>query len=206
MNRLFAAFVVLFALFCAPSVFAEDTISDVMITKTQGDVSLIREGSTLPAKEGTALKAGDTLKTAAGSNVDFSMNALAGCRVLPDSEVLVKDPKKNTMLVKLGSGKAVFNLEKLPQESSFRVETPTAIASVRGTQFLGSVSENGSTFAVRDDTIEVFQLSDGEPVGKSVTIEAGFSCDITGSGFDTRAASGAELTSMEQVASVKTCG
>ncbi len=206
MKRTLTAFAVLSALSLASAVFAGDDVSDVTIIKIQGDVSLIRGGSASPAAEGTTLKAGDTLKTAASGNADFSMNALAGCRVLPGSEIQVKDPNKKTMLVKLTNGKAMFNLEKLPTKSSFKVETPTAVASVRGTQFLGNVLENGnSTFAVRDDAIEVLRLSGGEPVGEPVTIGEGFSCDITNSGFESRSASGAELASMEQVGFVRTC-
>ena len=64
MKRILAVSVVWFALSLSLPVFAEEDVSDVMITKIQGDVSLIREGSVLPAKEGAVLKAGDTLKTA----------------------------------------------------------------------------------------------------------------------------------------------
>jgi hypothetical protein len=86
------------------------------------------------------------------------------------------------------------------------VSTPTAIASVRGTQFTGRVQGlSSSTFTVRDDAIQVQRVEGGNPVGQPMTIQSGFSCDATAQGISSREASGSELTVMEQAGAVKTC-
>jgi hypothetical protein len=191
-----------FLLWASSTAFADES----SIIKIQGEATIVRAGQMIQAVEGARLKEGDVLKTSANGTVDFSMNALAGTRVLPASEVAVEGAKKSEMRLKLRAGQALFNLEKLPKDSSFQVTTPTAIASVRGTQFTGRV-QNGSssTFSVRDDAIQVQRLEGNIPVGEPLTIGSGFSCDATAQGLISRPASGSELTVMEQVGAVKTC-
>ncbi|HTL71128.1 MAG TPA: FecR domain-containing protein [Candidatus Eisenbacteria bacterium] len=183
------------------------------LTKVQGDVQIVRGGQSSAAKEGAQLEPGDVVRTGPDGTADLSLDALAGCRVLPASECGISEHKKNEMRLKLSGGRAIFNLEKLPIDAEFKVETPTAIASVRGTQFSGNVlmGPRGArtTFSVRDDAIQILRLEGGKPVGDPVTVSAGFSCDISAGDFRTltaRQATGAELTVMEQSGSVKTCG
>ncbi len=200
-----AAALLVFALSASGPAFAETT--DAAVTRVEGGVTIVRGTQTFPAEAGTRLSEGDVVKTAPGATADFTMNAVAGCRVMPETECAIADPKKGSMRVRLAGGKILFNLEKLPAESSFRVETPTAIAAVRGTQFSAESGGNGSSFAVRDDAIEVSGLSpDGTPTGETIVVEAGFALDANSSGLEgIRPASGLELTSIEQVGTVKTC-
>lgn len=186
---------------------AADETPFTALTKVQGDVTVLRGGQSLPGTEGRALETGDVVRTGSDGTADISMNALAGCRVMPGSECGIREQKKKEMHMKLSGGRAIFNLEKLPIDAKFSVETPTAIASVRGTQFSGNVDGPNTTFSVRDDSIEVFRLEGGNPVGDPVTIGAGFSCDVAEGmgGMTTRQATGVELTVMEQTGSVKTC-
>lgn len=187
---------------------AEQNTSDAAITGVEGEVTVVRNGASTPASEGMPLKQGDVVKTGPGGAADFSMNGLAGGRLLADGECSLEDPQKKSMRVKLALGKILLNLEKLPEESSFEVETPTAIASVRGTQFSGFVGSRGSSFSVRDDAIQVRRMQGGRPVGDPILIGEGFSCDVGPEGFGrltSRPATGQELVLIEQVSTVKTC-
>ena len=92
--------------------------------------------------------------------VDMSMNGLAGCRVLAGSQVEVASWKSENMSLSVEKGNVILNLDKLPKESSFKIETPTAVATVRGTQFWGRVEGKAretsvTTFAVRRGTVEI---------------------------------------------------
>ncbi len=83
------------------------------------------------------------------------------------------------MSLKLSKGNAILNLEKLPKGTSFQVETPTAIAAVRGTQFWGRVNPENpnnpiTTFAVRRGQVEVLAKSEG----KKFILEAGQALDV----------------------------
>jgi hypothetical protein len=207
-NLFFIAAIGLF--FLTSYAFAEDC--ETSISKIQGQATLIQDGQSRPAQEGDKLKTGDVVKTSADGTVDFTMGSLAGCRVLPDTECKISDAKKTDMVVKLEKGWALFNMKKLPEDTAFRVETPTAIASVRGTQFSGRVDTSilkdpKSTFTVRESTIAVSKLTNGVPQGTPIIIQEGFSCDITLTEIQAlaRPATGQELAVIEQVPLVTAC-
>ena len=78
--------------------------------------------------------------------------------------MMVKSWKIDEMALTLEKGNVVLNLDKLPEKSTFKLETPTAIAAVRGTQFWGRVMPTnkegvmGTTFAVREGAVEITPL------------------------------------------------
>ena len=206
MKKILSVFLLLFVAFLFQvSAHAQE---EMMVLNVQGNASIIREGQSLPASVGMACQKGDILKTGADCLLDVSMNRLAGMRVLASSECEVVGANKEAMNLKVTSGNVILNLEKLPSDSTFQLETPTAIASVRGTQFWGRVDlqkmENPvTTFAVREGAIEVFAKS----VGKSFTIEQGQALDIPKDETvvpSVRPALAGELAAMEQASSIKT--
>ena len=113
------------------------------------------------------------------------------------------------MKVKVNSGGVILNIEKLAKASKFQVETPTAIATVRGTQFSGFVdaSRPGKpvcTFAVRENAVDVMVFSTGE----TVTIGEGRALDIPrdiAGPLSPRQAFGKEMASLEQTSTIRTC-
>ena len=133
----------------------------MVVMDVQGDGQIIRQNTAMPATAGMESQPGDILKTGSNCRMDVALNSLAGCRVLPASNVLVMDSKLSAMHLKVNSGNVVLNLKKLPKDSSFELETPTALASVRGTQFWGRVEKKAAenpvtTFAVREGVVEIF--------------------------------------------------
>ena len=195
----------LFGCFYA-SAYAET--EKVMVTQVSGSPEIIRQGKSIPASVGMACQKEDQLKTTSECSMDIAMNGMAGCRVLPSSECLIADADQDSMQLKVNNGNVILNLEKLPQGSTFKVETPTAVASVRGTQFWGRVdlqkAENPvTTFAVREGTVEIFAKS----VNKHFTVEKGRALDIpkdASSVPSIRTALAGELQAMEQASSIKT--
>ncbi len=131
------------------------------LNSVSGDVKVMRAGQEIPAQTKDTLKKGDKLVTGASPSctADMSMNDLAGCRVLPNSEVEVAGWKPENMSLNVISGNVILNLKKLPADSSFKVETPTAVAAVRGTQFWGRVEGSSdspvTTFAVRQGEVDI---------------------------------------------------
>jgi hypothetical protein len=181
---------------------------EVTIAKVQGEVMVTRGDQTWPAKEGMAYQENDILKTGENCMVDFTMNGLAGCRMLASSECAVVSANSNAMAVKVNDGNVILNLKKLPAESSFELETPTAVASVRGTQFWGRVNpaqiENPvTTFAVREGSVEVL----AKTAGQSFMLTPGQALDIpldASSVPSVRPALDAEMAAMEQAESIPT--
>ncbi len=151
------------------------------VNSVQGDVKIMRDGQEIPVQVKDSLKKGDKLITCDNCTTDMSMNDLAGVRVLPKSEVEIAGWKSDSMAVNVNSGNVILNLKSLPKESSFKVETAAAVASVRGTQFWGRVDgASGSpvtTFAVREGRVDVtdkassqvFALSAGQALDLSKT-------------------------------------
>ena len=139
--------------------------------------------------------------------LDVSVNGLAGCRLLESSECSLTAVEKNSMQLDVTQGNVVLNLAKLPGESIFRLETPTAVASVRGTQFWGRVDTKQAgnpvtTFAVREGKVDILdKVSKG-----SFNLEKGQALDIPKDPAATpsvRVALAGEMQAMEQADAIK---
>ncbi len=178
------------------------------ISFVEGDVEVIRGGQTLPAELGMAIQARDIVQTRPGGTADVSMNGKAGVRLLPETEAELSETGDSSMRVEVRSGNVILNLEKLPATSSFQLETPTAIASVRGTQFWGRVdlqqADNPvTTLAVREGSIEVFTKG----AGRTFLLDQGQALDIPRDAAVVpvvRAALEAEMQAMEQASTIGT--
>jgi hypothetical protein len=138
------------------SLFAEAIVSGI-----KGKATIVRGGSPLTLSMGTPLKKGDILKTEAGGQVDVSLNGAAGVRFLEGSEVVLRDIEPENTQLDLKIGNIIANLKKkLSDDQDFKVETPTAVLAVRGTQFWGQVATPSAvpvtTFAVRKGEVEIF--------------------------------------------------
>lgn len=192
-----------------PFLFAAET-TGTSITKVQGNASIIRNGQTLSAQKGQSLEPNDVIKTNAAATVDFATNGISGTRVFSSTEVVVAEPSKESMTLKLKSGSLILNVEKLSKGSVFRVETPTAIAAVRGTQFssrvdLPETDHPTSSFAVRDGSVDVLTLGTNE----TFTLNEGDAIDIPKditNPLSIRNALGSELSALDQASSIHTCG
>lgn len=158
----------------------------------------------VPGSDWTALKSGQevplnaSIRTGSGAVLDLSVSGTAGIRLLGGSSMEIGDIV-STGKVKVSDGNILVKVGKLDAGRSFQVETPTAIASVRGTQFWGQVTKAGEegVFAVRDGSVEVTLKESG----KSFVCSKGDAVDIAPGAkkFDKRAAKKEELGAMEQI-------
>ena len=190
------------AVLCSPSHAEGQNI----VTQSSGTVLILRGTDEIPAVPGTVLMAGDILKTSEEGTADISLNGLAGARVLGTSEVSVDDTAAASMRLTIRSGNAIMNLDKLPTTSTFRVETPTAVASVRGTQFWGRVGspsgEPVTTFAVREGAVQIFTKASSQ----TFDLTQGEALDIPQSSLIApivRAALDDEMKAMAQADSIR---
>ena len=175
------------------------------LNRVLGDVKVMREGQEMAAAQNDALKKGDKLMTGPDCTADMSMNDLAGCRVLPGSEVEVAGWKPENMSLNVVSGNVVLNLKTLPKDSNFKVETPTAVATVRGTQFWGRVEGPSdspvTTFAVREGVVEIMDKASSQ----MFTLNPGQALDLSKDAATPpalREALPGEMQAMEQADSI----
>ena len=207
-NMTIRILIFLFTFLCVPIAYAAE---EVTVTNVQGSAAIIRNGQSLPVANGQNIQKDDILKTEKGGVIDIEMNGLAGCRILEASQSKIVSTKEEAMVLRIENGKIVVNLEKLPKSSTFKLESPTAVAAVRGTQFFGNVDLNlatssNTTFAVREGSIDVVTIA----TGQAFTVNEGFAMDIprdfTSGNLAPREALGVEMATLDQASTVRTCG
>jgi hypothetical protein len=154
-----------FALGAVPSHAA-----DAVLTKISGPVFIRAEGSKkdLPAKGGEELLYGDSIRTGSGGAAHVLIGERGAVLVREHSFFTLQgEPQKTTL--NFAFGEFLIGLrKKLEKGESFRVRTPAAVASVRGTLFWGKTDKKKtSTYAGFGHTIAVTAH------GKTVLVQAG---------------------------------
>ena len=164
-----------------PSVVQNDGI----INFTTGDVKLVVNGQAITANTGDKITQGMTVKTGSKSIVDIYFEGSV-IRILEKSSVVMTELVKNLTDSKeltelyVENGKVFSKVtRKLTEGEKFRVNTPTAVAGVRGTEFIVS-EENGKSniaciegkVAVRDSASDDSAFVDVE-AGKEANVEKG---------------------------------
>lgn len=151
----------------------------------KGDVQILKaEGTPEKAKVGSKIHPGQTISTGADSRAKIVMSDRNVVNVSPDTKLVIEkyenDPKKGTKEVemKLIEGKVRNNVEQKydGEKSKFIIKTPTAVAGVRGTQFMTSFSpRTGMTQIVTMKGAVTFASlgANGQPIGAPVTVNRG---------------------------------
>jgi len=180
---------------------------DAFISRVQGKAAIDSDGRSYQAVIGSPLEKGDIIRTEKGAQVDVSMNKLAGFRLLASSDMTLEDIEKTDMKLKITKGNVILNLQQLPQDTAFAMDTPSAVAAVRGTQFWGRVDAPSpgasvTTLAVREGAVSVLVKSSGE----TVTLNPGQALDISLQGGPSapREALKAEMGAMAQASEIST--
>lgn len=155
------------------AVFHAAAAGATSITETDGKVLFLKSGSYTWAQvsRGQVLAAGDQLKTASGSRATVTFDDASRVQLNPGSSFTLKEatPQASGMELKLGSLKAWISKSL---NRRFQVRTPTAVCSVRGTEFGVDVDGSGDTsvqmfgglLAVADTTGNEVLLKDQESV------------------------------------------
>lgn len=152
-----AAAIAWLAVFClafAPGHPAESATDEniASIHKIEGDVQL-RDGDDeewIEAVDGDELFEGTQVKTGPGSQALLRWRMKHAVKVFELTRLTVDELNLERMSektsVNISSGKTFVRANKLMSDkSSFTVRTPTAIAGVRGTEFLVNVQKNNTT-------------------------------------------------------------
>ena len=130
---LFSAFVVglLFVALAAAPAAAETVIASI-----DGVVEIMRQGtfSWTSVKAGDALEIGDQLRTAGGGRAEVVLQDGSRVRLGPRSSFTVDRVEKESFSMKLGFGSLKAWVKHIAGRQ-FDVRTPTAVCSVRGTEF-----------------------------------------------------------------------
>jgi len=159
--------------------------NDGVINFITGDVKIVSDGKTIAANAGDIITQGMTVKTGTKAIVDIYFEGSV-IRILEKSSVVMKELVKNLSDSKeltelyVENGQVFSKVtRKLTDGEKFRVNTPTAVAGVRGTEFLVSEEEGKSTIACIEGKVAVKETASDDSTfidveaGKEASVEKG---------------------------------
>src|SRR5689334_12215129 len=127
-------------LLCASVALAEDVGS---VASIRGDAQIGRGGAFTPAAVGAGVQIGDELRTGDGQmrvvfRDDSVVDLTERSSLTVDTQVFNPASSTYTSLLRLAAGKARALVSKVygTPGASYEIQTPTAVAGVRGTTFL----------------------------------------------------------------------
>jgi hypothetical protein len=128
------------------------------VASVEGIVDIGRAGVFSPAETGMDVELGDELRTADGRlrvifQDDSVLNLAENTRLVIDSQVFEPEQSRFNSVMRLLGGKVRAAVSEYYQQpgAEYEVETPTAVAGVRGTTFLVTYDE-------MDDVTEVLGI------------------------------------------------
>ena len=151
------------------------------VTSVSGPVQLISgaDGRKLPLTSNTLIRVGDEVLSSSGSATIVLADG-SEVRISPDSRLtfnrLTQYGKSGMVDTRLRLHKGEVHTRVKPViegGARFEIETPSAVAAVRGTAFALQTSENGSRLQVTEGVVDF-----GAP-GKTRRIPAGYSATVS---------------------------
>jgi prepilin-type processing-associated H-X9-DG protein len=147
------------------------------ISSVSGDVQVLRSGSTesVKATNGIELAVGDTITTGSNGSANLTFFDGSVMEIKANSEILVNELStastgSTTVSLMEQVGSTINRIGKLVDSTSkYEVETPAAVAVVRGTVYDMLVQQNGTTTLKSEEGSVSFTAS-----GVTVTVNKGF--------------------------------
>lgn len=145
-----------------------------------GDVKIRSAAGEKAANQGDGLVVNDVITTGKKAVVDLLYGKSGVIRVSENSNLIVSsiaDKSNNDTIMTMNNGKVLCTLAKL-KGTGFKVKTPTAVASVRGTSFTVLSDKKGAKLSVVKGTVAVNPVKEGKIIeDKSIDVEAGKKTD-----------------------------
>lgn len=141
-----------------------------------GDVKITGASGERSANQGESVAVSEIITTGKKSVVDLLYGKSGVIRVNENSRVTVTsiaDKSNSDTVMDMDNGKVFLTLTKL-KGTGFKVKTPTAVASVRGTSFTVQSDRKGAMLSVVKGTVAVNPVKEGKIIEeKGVAVEAG---------------------------------
>ncbi|MFQ6614755.1 MAG: FecR domain-containing protein, partial [Fidelibacterota bacterium] len=167
-----AVFLLIFLLF--GQILSAETIARV--AKATGDVFVKRLGTTQfneAVAPGAAINNGDALKVGkTGFAVVIFIDDRSVIKVKSNTEFQFIDTE-NTRSIDINAGTIINHVAKQGRNKTYRVETPTSVASVKGTIFSAIIDASGvDQFFGTEGVVEVFNVISGQTVNLTAGMKA----------------------------------
>lgn len=153
---------------------ASSPIGKVIAVKHSGYATRLQQSVKHTIKPGDMLYSGDQIDVKAGNVVQIALDADKNNLIHIPGDTLVQLSKDRAITVDLSRGQVFALLDKLESGTRFKVVTPTAISTVRGTYFgvklVGAATE---TSVYRGGVGVNGRMPDGKALGTSTQVNAG---------------------------------
>lgn len=141
-----------------------------------GSAEISRNGKAQPGSTGSDIHINDTIKIPTGSKVAIVLKDSSVIRLDEDTEVEVgelkyQDQKIKNATFKLTFGRLWSRVAPLEQSGNFEVETPTVVATVRGTSFNTTYKHEFTSIYVDRDSVDAALLENRD---ETQAIDQGF--------------------------------
>ncbi len=176
-----------FSAFVSSPSLAANMYGVFMVSK--GSVKIqTADQKTSDAKVGSKVYEGDTIVTGVDSRAKIVMSDRNVINVSPDTQLKIAqyqnnaDSGKKNVELELVKGKVRNNVEqKYEGENSFQVKTPTAVAGVRGTQFVVgyNASSRVTSVVTFKGSVSLSSMSGGRIVGEPVLVNKGQTTNVS---------------------------
>lgn len=155
-NMFLFAILSIFAISCS-SPFASKPLTQGVVIFVNGKADVTRADNTTSAlKQADVLAKGDIIKTDKLSYVIIQFGDDILTRIQDNTTVEVVRLLENAQTeLSLKNGQVVAHVKKISKDANFKIETPTAIAAVRGTSYSMSYYPSRSVLAVKDGKVQL---------------------------------------------------
>ena len=181
------------SLLLGSSSFAEDANGVLMVVKGDIKVTSGKDAKTEAARIGRKVFAGDTITAGPDSRAKIVMSDKNILNISPDSKMKIEqytnDPKSNTRSVELkveyGKVRASVEQKYDGEKNKFNIKTPTAVAGVRGTDFLTSFNKSSkqSSIVTFSGTVAVGSPGPKGQIMNPVFVRPGQATNVGASGM-----------------------
>jgi hypothetical protein len=181
MRRILVAFV-LGLVFISTSAWAQSVNGVFRVVKGDVSVKAAKGGAVTKARVGAKVFPQDTIITGKDARAKIVMTDNNEINVSPDSQIALEkyeykpEEGKKDVLINVLYGKVRSKVEqKYEGENKFQVKTPSAVAGVRGTDFLAGYNQQTkeSSVVTFRGVVEVGQAGPNGAIGQSVRVAAG---------------------------------
>ncbi len=148
-----------------PEVVADKAKAQLIIES--GTVEVKSEGEAwTSAENGMYLYSSDSVKTGDNSSASIILFETSIVRLDSNTQVTIEElirKDETSVTIQQDSGRTWNTVYKISGIDNYEVQTPTTVASVRGTAFVVIVQENGSSYyGVSHGILNVSSISNGE--------------------------------------------
>jgi hypothetical protein len=158
-------FIVIVGFLLTPEVVADKAKAQLIINS--GEVQIKSEGeSWRSAENGMYLYSYDSVKTGDNSSASIILFETSIVRLDNNTQVTIEElvrAEETSVTIQQDSGRTWNTVYKISGIDNYEVQTPTTVASVRGTAFVVIVQENGSSYyGVSHGILNVLKITEGE--------------------------------------------